>query len=460
MALYFCFPYLLPLGLLGKNKRHILGFYLIAFLSYLNTHVSVDPVVLKSEAKGIGYFTIEKIRHPPFKNGSFLSYQGALTYFSCNGEHYTQIPCTVLVKNTKGRPLANCDYLVEAKLRYSNHHFYNMVVDHWTPVEKTFSLAELRLNLKDRLRLYFKKHTTHPLTCDFFSSLGTGGVESKLLQEIFRWTGLSHTLAISGFQYSWLLFALIGVASLFCPGRMTPVFLLISITLYFFFIGESASIKRAWMTSAIFCVGMMLSNKPNGLNSLGIAAAFSLIIDPESLFSIGYQLSYMATYAILTIFPTADLAFQKLFPNWKLEELRQLRWHERSVVKSAQVIRQMISLSIVASLSTAPICLTHFGEYSWTGIFFNFFLPTAMTLSLLGVFASLIPWIGPTILSINEWYSKNILEILYWCGSNSTQMIIYPLSTTFAIGITSSLILLGAYLEYRRTLLTRIKLLV
>ncbi len=446
------------IGLLGKKRREIAGYYLIALLSYLNTHISHARSLPPSEGKGIGYFTIEKIKHTTFKNDSPLSYQGQLRYFACNEAQYTYLPCTILVKNSKDRPPGDRAYIVEGKLRARDHGYYTMKVDQWTAVENTYSLAELRLQLKDRLRAYFKKHVHHPLTCDFFSSLGTGEVESKLLQELFKWNGLSHTLAISGFQYSWLLFALLGVASLLCPGRAAPPFLLISVTLYFFFIGGSASIERAWITAAIFCVGMLLSNKPSGLNSLGIAVAFSLIIDPESLFSIGYQLSYMATFAILTIFPAADLLFQKILPNWKAEELRQLGGIDRYIVKSARVIRQMISLSLVASLSTAPICLTHFGEYSWIGIFYNFFLPVAMTLSLLGVFASIIPWIGPPLLGINAWYSKNILEILYWSGSNSTQMIAYSLSSTSAIVMTSVLLLLGAYCEHRRYLLTRMKL--
>ena len=446
---YFQFPYPLLIGASGKNRIKIFGFYLLALLSYINTNISVNTETPGIYNKGIGYYSIHKIRCSIGKKKDTYNYQGTLDYFKSGEKEYYNLPCYATVNDDKMRPLGNCDYFVKGKVSHIGHGLYKMHVDEWSHIDNTFSLAEIRLNLKQKMRAYLKKHVHHRLTYGFFASLGTGEIENKLLGALFSRAGVSHTLAISGFHYTWLLIALWGIASIFFPGRGTPITMLILITAYFFFIGESPSLKRAWLASSIYCFSMILNRSASGLNSLGIATAISLILDPEAIFSVGYQLSYLATFSILAIYPTVDQLASKFLPDkppWDLKEMGPL---SQLVSKTACLIRRIVVLTLVVNATTASISLHHFGEFSWWGLIFNLFFPMAITVSLLGIFAGTLPWIGPSILWANEWYSKQLIETIYWCV-NDGNMLSMDISGWTVVWIVSGVIIGGMWLESRR----------
>ncbi len=456
VSFYFCFPYPLLLGITGKNRISIFGFYLIAFLSYLNTNVSVDPELPGTYTKGTGYYSVNKIRRSIATRHGFFNYQGELSYYKSGEKEYFNLPCYITVPDNIHRPLGNCDYVINGKLKYIEHGLYRMVVDEWHPVKRTYSVAELRLCLKDRMRRYLKHHVKDRLTYSFFSSLGTGEIENQVLGILFSRAGLSHTLAISGFHYTWLLIALWGITSVFFPGRGTPIVLIILITAYFFFIGESPSLKRAWLASTIFCFSMLITNKANGLNSLGLATAISLGLDPNTLFSIGYQLSYLATFSILAIYPTIEMWARKILPQRNHFEMAELPFIDQIIARLAGIIRRILVLTLVINLSTFVMVLYYFDFFSLTGLLFNLFFPLAITLSLLGIFIGLLPIIGPFVLAVNAWYSRQLLEMIYWGISGQGEKLTWVIPSWSVAWFVMGIISIGLFLSQRRYELTRI----
>lgn len=455
VAFYYRFFYLLPIGCLGKNRTHKIGFYLIAFLSYLNTHVSSLPETPETICHGKGYLTFHKVQKCYGRKGPFIKMQGRLNFFSTKTKEFHFLPCMSTFDLDQKRPIAHCDYITSGTL-YPLSYSYRLKMKKWTPVAHTFSLAEKRFQLKEWVRSYIRRSTNDLLTQDFLIALATGEIDSPLLRFLFQRSGISHTLAISGFHYAWLIATLLALISLFTTGRLAPILLFIVLTAYFFFIGASPSLNRAWVAASIYCLGLAIDRKASGLNSLGLGAAISLMIDPLALFSVGYQLSYLATFAILTIYPSIDQLAQKWIPNLNQRNLRKLSIPSSIIARIAICLRHLFTLTIAATGSTLIISLYHFESFPLTGIFYNLFFPLAITLSLLGIFLTPLPLIGPLILRLDAAYSRHLLEILYWNGGRG-HLWFCSISKEMTLSFICMLIFGGFYLEHRRYLLTRKK---
>lgn len=454
ITLYYRFPYPLIVGITGKNRIAIFGFYTIALLSFLNAHICDNPTLTKQYYKGTGYYQVCKIRRSITTNKGFYNYQGHLQYFKCDEGEFYNLPCYITAQEGPNRYKGSCDYVIKGALRHIEHGLYRLDIEEITKVPYTFSLAELRLKLKDKMRAHLKKHVKDRLTYGFFSSLGTGEIENQMLAKLFSRAGLSHTLAISGFHYTWLLIALWAVVSSFFPGRATPMILIVIITLYFLFIGETPSLKRAWLASTIYCVSVLFTQRANGLNSLGIASGIAMTLDPDVIYTIGYQLSYLATFAILAIYPYLDKQLQKFVPERTKQEREALNPFDQLIIGLASLGRRLLVLTFVVNIITFPVGLHYFGYYPLAGPLFNLFFPWAITLSLLGIFVGLLPFIGPSVLHLNAWYSKHLLEMVYWnrCGG----LLIWEMSGVWLAYWVMGIVVLGLWLEGRRLGLTRI----
>jgi predicted membrane metal-binding protein len=116
--------------------------------------------------------------------------------------------------------------------------------------------------------------------------------------------------------------------------------------------------------SAGFCL-----RKSSGLSSLLLAAILTLLYDPILFFDIGFQLSYGVVAMLLLLgTPFRDIilwVFRKLrrnvLPALKFRKIQRLSW------KTAEVL----SISMAATLASAPLTFEYFNMFSLTGILLN-----------------------------------------------------------------------------------------
>ncbi len=121
-------------------------------------------------------------------------------------------------------------------------------------------------------------------------------------REIFSKAGLAHILALSGLH--------VGIISLVAAILLWPLFVaryrklhtLLTILLlwtYALVTGLSPSVTRAVIMATVFLTAFLLQRRYSTWNALCLAALVILLLDPESLFSIGFQLSFAAVTGIL-----------------------------------------------------------------------------------------------------------------------------------------------------------------
>ncbi|MBN1306989.1 MAG: ComEC/Rec2 family competence protein, partial [Chitinispirillaceae bacterium] len=213
------------------------------------------------------------------------------------------------------------------------------------------------------------------------------------IKKTFQRSGLYHLLALSGFHAALLLTAV------YCMLAVVPVrgwirhgAALLVLWLYFGFIGPIPSLTRAIVMATAVIVSIMLQNKNYPLQTFGIAGLIWLIVSPASLFGPGFQLSYGATFGILTLHPLM---------------MKRYRGCAHPVADFfLRTVLTSLSVSFAAFCFTLPIVLHHFGAVSLYGLFANIAAIPLMSAAMWAfftamLFAPLFAWVSNAAVAVS-----------------------------------------------------------
>lgn len=197
------------------------------------------------------------------------------------------------------------------------------------------------------------------------------------IKSAFRKCGIYHLLAISGLHAGMFITAAYAFLSLFPLSKRFKLLLsILFLWLYLFFIGLIPSLFRATIMASLIILSFLFQKKNYPLHSLGLAGTVWLLFSPQSLFLPGYQLSFFATFSILTITPVCERFYIRV-PSPGFNFL---------ITK----IQTGLYISICGFLGTAPALLYHFGTISISGIFANIVAVAVMTVCMWAFFIALI----------------------------------------------------------------------
>lgn len=189
------------------------------------------------------------------------------------------------------------------------------------------------------------------------------------IKEDFRKTGLTHILAISGYNMVILIAFISTIFSIF-PRNVWIALSLISIFLFTLLVGASASVVRAAIMGSLGLFAQIFGRKSMGLRSLFIAGYFMVLVDPFVLFDIGFQLSFAATAGIL-LFSESLKKYMSFLPNWfGMKDAAVATW--------------------AAQIFTTPIILFYFKSFSLIAPLANIVVVPFIPFLMLGSFLSLI----------------------------------------------------------------------
>jgi competence protein ComEC len=219
---------------------------------------------------------------------------------------------------------------------------------------------------------------------------------SKQTKESFARTGAAHILAISGLHVGFLA-AIVFFAARLLLGWWPRLILkkpvsyisaLVSIPVVWLYVaiaGHPFSALRAAIMLTVFALASISMRYRNDLLSSLAAAVFAiLLIYPASLFSVSFQLSVFAVFAIIIFAPRIiDLAKKPL-------EDKNFRG-KAALFKMIDVV----AVTLAAAVSTAPLIAYYFHYVTGAGIAANvaavpFFGFVVMPLSFLAAAGSLI----------------------------------------------------------------------
>ncbi len=187
------------------------------------------------------------------------------------------------------------------------------------------------------------------------------------LRQAFNRAGLSHLLAISGlhigivasfafFLFTWLLSQFKPFLRHAWTRKGATVLSLLPVMFYGIMSGMSPSTQRAVIMVGVFLLTFLIEREHDLINTVSIAALVILIISPPALFSISFQLSFVAVLSII-------YGISKIFHTKERPENMASR-----LVKT---VGTFIIVSGLAIIGTAPLTLFYFNQVSFAGIFSN-----------------------------------------------------------------------------------------
>ncbi len=192
------------------------------------------------------------------------------------------------------------------------------------------------------------------------------------LQKAFNRAGIGHLLAISGLHIgivaatAFLLFRwVLSHIQLFLWNAWTKkgavVFSVIPVFVYGLLSGMSPSTQRAVIMVTIFLLAFLFESEYDPLNTLALAAMLILVVHPPSLFSISFQLSFVAVFAI--IYGLSRVRILSEYPANKTKRHR--------LSKIIKKLLYFFLVSFFAILGTLPLTMLYFNQISLVGLLAN-----------------------------------------------------------------------------------------
>lgn len=352
--------------------------------------------------------------------------KGSLQAFIPEGEPASiarGVPYRMTIPATLDRikPAANTDYWVTTKLRRSAQGIFHLTPTkeaEWWAVAGSWSLADLRYRAKGYVSRYIHENVTNERSANLLVGLLTGDFSDRQTRLSLGRFGLQHILAISGFHFALLAAVLSMLLSVFLPIRWCSLMVLLSLSLYYLFLGYGPSISRAYITIAVVLLGQLFCRQSRALNSLGIAMLVVLAYDPAASLSPAFQLSFLATAAILLLYQPVNQLLATLWRTRSLSKLVEMSTMDQHGYVLLALTRQALALSLAVHLVTVPVSLYYFQKFPLLSLIFNVFFPFLISVSILLLIAGaaahlILPWLSGLLHQLNTLYTKTILNLTF-----------------------------------------------
>ncbi len=193
----------------------------------------------------------------------------------------------------------------------------------------------------------------------------------KGAEAALRGSGLTHILSISGMHMA-IVCGLFFFGLRFIMAAIPPLALRINIkklsatlallggAAYLVLADFPVSAVRAYVMIFFFFLAVLLDRQAVTVRSLAWAALAILLFQPSSLVEAGFQLSFIATLALVVF-------YREVAMRWGGVWSEELRWWQRP----ALYIAGLITSSLIASFTTAPFVAAYFNVFNAYSILAN-----------------------------------------------------------------------------------------
>lgn len=236
------------------------------------------------------------------------------------------------------------------------------------------------------------------------------GQRHRLPEEVeqnFRRAGAGHLMAVSGLHVGLVAAFILGLwRRLNLQGRVPLLLAIFVVFAYAYLTGLRPSALRAAIMVSTALTALLLDREQDLPTAVAFAALVTLFINPLLLFTVGFQLSYAATLALI-------------YSYRPLEQLLTL-------MRCPAILRPPLTVTLAAQIGVLPLCLYYFQHLPVGVLFFNLLLlpliGLVIGLALLGaLFYLIFPYIGELLL----WASYPLLELMLFITGLSSQPGLY-----------------------------------
>jgi competence protein ComEC len=180
--------------------------------------------------------------------------------------------------------------------------------------------------------------------------------------------------------------------------------------MYTILVGADAAVVRAAFMGGLYVLALHYGRRSHALTSLMATAGMMTLLNPRTLWDLGFQLSFAATLGLILLAPP----MQEGLESW----LR--KWLSETIAKQAlDVLNDALVITLAAQIMATPVILYTFGRLSLVSLLTNLLiLPAQPALLIWGAFATLLGFVwlpAGRILAWVAWlfltYTVRVVEV-------------------------------------------------
>lgn len=281
--------------------------------------------------------------------------------------------------------------------------------------ENDLPLRRLVFGVKQKLheRIYELFGSNAPIAAGFLLGERSGMDEADA--DLFSETGTAHILTLSGFHVA----VLTGLLFFLLPKRY-PVLRFAVVSLFLLFYCAITAFAPSLVRASLMCVCVMTADiaerRADPISSLSLAAIIILLVSPYKLYSLGFRLSFAATFGILLFTRNAV----------HLTKNRVLKY-----------LLGILTVTVAATIATSMFIANAFGELPTYGILSNLTAVPLFSIAIPVSFAALVigipfPGAGRAVAFIANSIIEAAMRVLGLIGSlpNSSVAVMRPSALT------------------------------
>ena len=205
------------------------------------------------------------------------------------------------------------------------------------------------------------------ITLGIKQSLGT-----ELLQK-FRETGVAHIVVLSGYNIA-IVASIISQLFMFMPFALRLTTSALGIVLFALMVGGGATVVRATVMALVVILARMLGRESDALRVLVLAGGLMVFVNPMILLNdVSFQLSFLATFAIVVFIPVIEKYFTFI---------------------SHRVLREIVVTTFATQIFVLPLILYYMGSVSLIGFISNIFILPVVPIAMLVVaLVAVLAWV-------------------------------------------------------------------
>jgi len=259
------------------------------------------------------------------------------------------------------------------------------------------------------------------------------GVSAQLLTD-FQRTGLSHVMAISGYNITIMVTAL-SILAVYTGMRRQHAFWILTgmLILFVIFTGASASVVRAGVMGFLVLLARQMGRGSAITRVLLLSASILVLFNPRVLmFDVGFQLSYLSTVGLVYGVPLLEKIFDRVPEMFGLKE---------------------ITLCTAAALiATTPLILYQFGRFSLIAPVANLLVLPFIPMTMAFGFAALIlSFIWTPLCAVFAWIAWVPLAYIVQVVSALSRLEFSSFSLRIALPVMAAYYILMMYVVYVQT---------
>jgi len=222
-------------------------------------------------------------------------------------------------------------------------------------------------------------------------------------EEIFRATGLTHIVVLSGYNVMLVVTFFMYALAFVLPYRARLIVGIVAIASFALLVGLSATVVRASVMASLLLLLRFTGNTYHLLRALCLAGVVMLVINPHLLlYDVGFQLSFVATLGLIVAAPF----IQKYL----------------SFMPEVVGMREFLAATLVTQVFVLPLLVYQIGEVSIIAVVANVVVLPMVPVAMLLTFAvGLVGYVSTTasvLLGYLAYLSLSyIITIASWLSS-------------------------------------------